>query len=61
MCRVDVGDVLGAVAYSLRAEVPLHVLISGSTYSALVNYVHLLEQVRSSLLNAYTPYHLKRT
>ena len=45
-CRVDVGDVLSAVSYSLRAEVPLHVLISGSAYFSLLNYVSLLEQVR---------------
>ena len=44
--RVDLSDVLSAVSYSLRAEVPLHLLISGSAYSSLFNYITLLEQVR---------------
>ncbi len=44
--RVDVSDVLSAVSYSLRAEVSLHVIISGPAYSSLINYISLLTQVR---------------
>ena len=44
-CRVVMRDLLGAVSYGLRAEVPLHFIISGPTFSALFNFVSLLEQV----------------
>lgn len=44
-CRVEMGDLLSAVSYGLRAEVPLHFIISGSAFSALFNFVSLLEQV----------------
>lgn len=47
---VELHDLLSAMAYALRAEVPLHVIISGSAYSTLFNFVSLLEQVRSFTL-----------
>ena len=43
--RVERRDLLGAISYALRAEVPLHAIISGSTYTSLLNFVSLLEQV----------------
>ena len=39
------SDLLGAIAYGLRAEVRLQVMIAGSAYSSLYNFVSLLEQV----------------
>lgn len=36
---------LSAISYALRAEVPLHVIISGSAYTSLYNFITLLEQV----------------
>ena len=42
------GDLLGAVSYALRREVTIHSIISGSAYSALHRFIHLLESVSST-------------
>ena len=41
-------DVLGAISYIFRREVPLHSTVSGSAFTALLRLTHLLENVSSS-------------
>ena len=38
-------DLQSAVAYTFRREVPLHSIVSGAAFSALTQFVQLLEQV----------------
>ena len=38
-------DLLGAISYALRLEVSLHSIVSGSAFTALYRFVHLLESV----------------
>jgi hypothetical protein len=45
--RVNRGDLLSAVSYALRREVAIHSIVSGSAYSALYRFIHLLESVSS--------------
>lgn len=42
--RVDLSDLLNAISYALRNEVTIHSIISGPTYSSLLNFLSLLEQ-----------------
>ena len=48
MFRVNCGDLLSAVSYALRREVAIHSIVSGSAYSALFRFIHLLESVSAS-------------
>lgn len=48
LTRVSPTDLLGAVSYILRREVPLHSIISGTAFTALLRLVHLLESVSGS-------------
>lgn len=43
--RVHRSDLLSAVSYALRSEVPIHSIISGSAYSSLLRFIGLLEKV----------------
>ena len=43
--RVDPVDVLGAVSYIFRREVPLQSTVSGPAFTALLRFTHLLEDV----------------
>lgn len=43
-CSVSVDDLFGAVGYAFHHEVPMHSIISGSAFSALLQFVMLLEQ-----------------
>ena len=43
--RVNRDDLLSAVSYALRKEVPIHNTVSGSAFSALLRFIHLLESV----------------
>ncbi len=43
--RVHRNDLLSAVSYALRSEVPIHSIVSGSAYSSLLRFINLLEKV----------------
>ncbi|XP_065918965.1 sulfhydryl oxidase 1-like isoform X1 [Dysidea avara] len=43
--RPHLMDLQSAVAYTFRREVPLHSIVSGAAFSALTQFVQLLEQV----------------
>jgi len=44
--RPHLLDLQSAIAYTFRKEVPLHSIVSGAAFSALTQFVQLLEQVR---------------
>ena len=43
--RVNLVDVLGGVSYIFRREVPLQSTVTGSAFTALLRFTHLLEDV----------------
>lgn len=53
--RVNITDLLGAISYAFRMEVPVHQIVSGDTFTALLRFVHLLESVSYSTSLASFP------
>jgi hypothetical protein len=53
--RVDPVDVLGAVSYIFRREVPLQSTVSGPAFTALLRFTHLLEDALTEAYPAAGP------
>ena len=52
---MNITDLLGAISYAFRMEVPVHQIMSGDTFTALLRFVHLLESVSySTSLSSFT-------
>ena len=52
---MNITDLLGAISYAFRMEVPVHQIVSGDTFTALLRFVHLLESVSySTSLSSFT-------